>query len=44
MMMNVADKHGFTLNTTHILEGYKLQTKWPPMELVVLTFQDWWVK
>ncbi|MDP5077969.1 MAG: amidohydrolase family protein [Nonlabens sp.] len=43
MMMNVADKHGFTLNTfTHILEGYKLADKMAAHGAGGSTFSDWW--
>jgi hypothetical protein len=42
MLMNVADKFNFKVNTfTHILEGYKVADKMKEHG-VVLTFADWW--
>ncbi|MGB5819361.1 MAG: amidohydrolase family protein [Saonia sp.] len=43
MMMKVADKFGFTLNTfTHILEGYKVADKMAKHGAGAGTFSDWW--
>jgi imidazolonepropionase-like amidohydrolase len=43
MMMEVAERYGFTLNTfTHILEGYKLADKMAEHGAGGSTFSDWW--
>ncbi len=43
MMMEVAERHGFVLNTfTHILEGYKLADKMKEHGAGGSTFSDWW--
>ncbi|AZQ44196.1 amidohydrolase [Nonlabens ponticola] len=43
MMMKVAEKYGFTLNTfTHILEGYKVADKMREHGAGGSTFSDWW--
>lgn len=43
MMMKVADKFNFTLNTfTHILEGYKVADKLKAHGAYASTFSDWW--
>lgn len=43
MLMKVADKFGFTVNTfTHILEGYKLADKMKAHGVGGSTFSDWW--
>ncbi|MEL6864941.1 MAG: amidohydrolase family protein [Bacteroidota bacterium] len=43
MLMKVADKHGFTVNTfTHILEGYKVADKMKVHGVAGSTFSDWW--
>ncbi len=43
MLMKVADRHGFTLNTfTHILEGYKVADKMKDHGAGGSTFSDWW--
>ncbi|QLG44105.1 amidohydrolase family protein [Costertonia aggregata] len=43
MMMKVAEKFGFTLNTfTHILEGYKVADKMAEHGAGAGTFSDWW--
>ena len=43
MLMKVADKFGFTLNTfTHILEGYKVADKMKKHGAGGSTFSDWW--
>ncbi len=43
MLMKVADRHGFTLNTfTHILEGYKVADKMKEHGAGGSTFADWW--
>lgn len=43
MLMKVAEKYGFTLNTfTHILEGYKLADKMKKHGAGGSTFSDWW--
>jgi imidazolonepropionase-like amidohydrolase len=43
MMMKVAEKFGFTLNTfTHILEGYKVADKMAKHGAGGSTFSDWW--
>lgn len=43
MMMKVAEKFGFTLNTfTHILEGYKVADKMAAHGAGGSTFSDWW--
>ncbi len=43
MMLKVAEKHKFTLNTfTHILEGYKLADKMAAHGAGGSTFSDWW--
>ena len=43
MMMKVAEKFGFTLNTfTHILEGYKVADKMAQHGAGGSTFSDWW--
>jgi imidazolonepropionase-like amidohydrolase len=43
MMLKIADKHGFTLNTfTHILEGYKLADTMAAHGAGGSTFSDWW--
>ncbi|MBQ4915726.1 amidohydrolase family protein [Maribacter sp. MMG018] len=43
MMMKVADKFGFRLNTfTHILEGYKVADKMAEHGAGAGTFSDWW--
>ncbi len=43
MMMKVAEKFGFTLNTfTHILEGYKVADKMTEHGAGGSTFSDWW--
>ncbi|MBX2931458.1 MAG: amidohydrolase family protein [Chitinophagaceae bacterium] len=43
MLMRVADKFGFTVNTfTHILEGYKVADKMKKHSSYVSTFSDWW--
>lgn len=42
MMMHIANKHKFTLNTfTHILEGYKLADKMKDHKANASTFSDW---
>lgn len=43
MLMNVADKMGFKVNTyTHILEGYKVADKMREHGVGASTFSDWW--
>lgn len=43
MMMRVAERFGFTLNTfTHILEGYKIADKMAKHGAGGSTFSDWW--
>lgn len=43
MLMKVADKFGFTVNTfTHILEGYKVADKMKEHGAGGSTFSDWW--
>ena len=43
MMMRVAERFGFTLNTfTHILEGYKVADKMAKHGAGASTFSDWW--
>ncbi len=43
MLMKVAERHGFTLNTfTHILEGYKVADKMKEHGAGGSTFSDWW--
>jgi len=43
MLMNVADKFGFRVNTfTHILEGYKVADKMQKHGVAASTFSDWW--
>lgn len=43
MLMKVAEKHGFTVNTfTHILEGYKLADKMREHGAGGSSFSDWW--
>jgi imidazolonepropionase-like amidohydrolase len=43
MMMNVAEKFNFRLNTfTHILEGYKVADKMKAHGAGASTFSDWW--
>ncbi|WP_430412511.1 amidohydrolase family protein [Kordia sp.] len=43
MLMKVADKFGFTINTfTHILEGYKVADKMKAHGAGGSTFSDWW--
>lgn len=43
MLMKVADKFGFTINTfTHILEGYKVADKMKEHGVGASTFSDWW--
>ncbi|MGJ8759264.1 MAG: amidohydrolase family protein [Polaribacter sp.] len=43
MLMNVADKMGFKINTfTHILEGYKVADKMKDRNIGASTFSDWW--
>ena len=43
MLMKVADKFGFTVNTfTHILEGYKLADKMKTHGAGGSSFSDWW--
>ena len=43
MMMNVAEKFGFNVNTfTHILEGYKVADKMAEHGVGAGTFADWW--
>lgn len=43
MLMNVADKMGFKINTfTHILEGYKVADKMAERGIAGSTFADWW--
>ena len=43
MMMKVAEKFGFTVNTfTHILEGYKVADKMKAHGAYASTFSDWW--
>jgi imidazolonepropionase-like amidohydrolase len=43
MLMNVADKMGFKINTfTHILEGYKVADKMKERGIGGSTFSDWW--
>jgi imidazolonepropionase-like amidohydrolase len=43
MMMNVAEKFNFTLNTfTHILEGYKVADRMKEHGAGASTFSDWW--
>ncbi|HMO61571.1 MAG TPA: amidohydrolase family protein [Ferruginibacter sp.] len=43
MMLKVAEKFGFTLNTfTHILEGYKVADKMKAHGAAASTFSDWW--
>lgn len=43
MLMNVADKMGFKVNTfTHILEGYKVANEMKAHGAGASTFADWW--
>ena len=43
MLMNVADKMGFKVNTyTHILEGYKVANEMKEHGVGASTFADWW--
>lgn len=43
MLMRVAEKHGFTINTfTHILEGYKVADKMKKHGVGASSFSDWW--
>ncbi len=43
MLMNVAEKHGFRINTfTHILEGYKVADRMKEHGVGGSTFSDWW--
>nr|WP_299341652.1 amidohydrolase family protein [Allomuricauda sp.] len=43
MLMKVADKFGFTVNTfTHILEGYKVADKMAEHGAGGSSFSDWW--
>nr|WP_315150499.1 amidohydrolase family protein [uncultured Flavobacterium sp.] len=43
MMMNVADKFNFRVNTfTHILEGYKVADDMKSHGVGASTFSDWW--
>jgi imidazolonepropionase-like amidohydrolase len=43
MLMKVAEKHGFTVNTfTHILEGYKVADKMAEHGAGGSSFSDWW--
>ena len=43
MLMNVADKMGFKVNTyTHILEGYKVANEMKAHGVGASTFSDWW--
>ncbi len=43
MLMKVAERHGFTLNTfTHILEGYKVADKMKKHGAGASSFSDWW--
>ncbi|MEO0060195.1 MAG: hypothetical protein RLZZ312_1842 [Bacteroidota bacterium] len=43
MLMNVADKMGFKINTyTHILEGYKVANEMKAHGVGASTFSDWW--
>ncbi|MCW3464173.1 amidohydrolase family protein [Chitinophaga nivalis] len=43
MLMKVADRFGFTLNTfTHVLEGYKIAGKMKQHGVGASTFSDWW--
>jgi len=43
MLMNVADKFDFTVNTfTHILEGYKVADRMKEHGAAASTFADWW--
>jgi imidazolonepropionase-like amidohydrolase len=43
MLMHVADKFGFTVNTfTHILEGYKVADKMKRHGAGASSFSDWW--
>lgn len=43
MLMQVADRHGFNVNTfTHILEGYKVADKMAKRGVGGSTFSDWW--
>lgn len=43
MLMKVADRHGFTVNTfTHILEGYKIADKMAKHGAGGSSFSDWW--
>ena len=43
MMMNVADRMGFKINTfTHILEGYKVADEMKARGISAGTFSDWW--
>ena len=43
MLMKVADKHNFTVNTfTHILEGYKVADKMKAHGAGASSFADWW--
>jgi imidazolonepropionase-like amidohydrolase len=43
MLMQVADRHGFNVNTfTHILEGYKVADKMAERGVGGSTFSDWW--
>ena len=43
MLMKVADKFGFNINTfTHILEGYKVADKMKAHGVGGSTFSDWW--
>jgi imidazolonepropionase-like amidohydrolase len=43
MLMRVAEKHGFKVNTfTHILEGYKVADKMKAHGAGASSFSDWW--
>ena len=43
MLMKVADRYGFTVNTfTHILEGYKVADKMAEHGAGGSSFSDWW--
>jgi len=43
MLMKVADKFGFNINTiTHILDGYKVADKMKDHGVGASTFSDWW--
>jgi imidazolonepropionase-like amidohydrolase len=43
MLMHVADRHGFKVNTfTHILEGYKVAKQMAKHGAGGSTFSDWW--